>query len=259
MPQITYSLLSGKNRGLLLSPTELASLYFFGIPITDPSGNPMSDAAIEFQIRYATEELEGYLNCKLTKQVIRESQSYYINDYKAWGYIPATYPVICAHSLTGRLGAVEQIVYPSEWLSAKRTNDGIGFHRRAYIVPTSGSTTINSAAYGGLHLGWFGSSNIPDYWDFIYTTSFERIPEDILVVLGKLASINIFHQLGDIILGAGIANQSIGIDGLSQSIGTTSSATNSGYGSRIIGYLQDLKLAMPRLKAKYDGITMTSL
>jgi len=261
MPQVTYNLLSGKNNGLPIGPTEVASLYFFGIPITDPSGNTMADNDLAFQIRQATEEIEGYLNCKLTKQVIRETQSYVLNDYKAWGYIPASFPVICAVALTGRLGTVEQVVWPSSWLSTRQSNDGISYFRQAFLVPTQGTIQTDSVVYSGItpHLGWFGQPTIPNYWDFIYVTSFDRIPEDILSAIGMLASIKIFHQLGDIILGAGIASQSIGLDGLSQSISTTSSATNAGYGARITGYLADLKLGMPRLKAKYDGITLTSL
>lgn len=261
MPQITYNLLSGKNNGLPIGPTEISSLYFFGIPIVDPSGNSMSENDIAFQIRQATEEIEGYLNCKLTKQVIEESQSYQLNDYKAWGYIPSSYPIVCAESLTGFLGKVEQVVWPKSWLSVKKTNDGIGYHRQAFIVPTAGAVETDTVVYSGIvpHMGWYGMSTIPNYWRFLYVTSFDRTPEDILSAVGKLATINIFHQLGDIILGAGIASQSIGIDGLSQSISTTSSATNAGYGARITGYLNDLKQQLPRLKAKYDGINITSM
>lgn len=262
MPQVVYNLISGKNNGLPIGPSEVADLYFFGIPIVDPAGNTMSDAAITFQIKQAVEEMEGYLNCKLTKQVIEETQSYQLNDYKSWGYIPTTYPIICPVALEGRVGTVSQIIYPKEWLSVKKTNDGIGFHRQAFLVPTSGTAMqANSVSYGGFvpQVGWFGQNTIPNYWTFIYVTSFERTPEDILAILGMLASIKIFHQLGDIILGAGIASQSLGIDGLSQSISTTSSATNAGYGSRIVGYIADIKVGMPRLKAKYDGMTMTSM
>lgn len=261
MPKVTYSLQSGKNRGLPIGPTEVASLFFFGIPIVDPNGNTMSDDDIAFQIRQATEEVEGYLNCKLTKQVIEETQSYHLNDYKAWGFIPASFPVICAVELVGRLGTVEQVVWPQSWLSTRQLNDGISYYRQAFIVPTQGIVQTDSVVYSGItpHLGWFGQQTIPNYWNFIYVTSFDKIPEDILVAVGKLATINIFHQLGDIILGAGIATQSLGIDGLSQSISTTSSATNAGYGARISGYLNDLKQQMPKLKAKYDGMTITAL
>lgn len=261
MPSVTYDILSGKNNGLPIGPTELSSLYFFGIPIVDPSGNIMSDDDLAFQIRQATEEMEGYLNCKLTKQVVEEVQSYNLNDYKAWGFVPASYPVICAGSLVGRLGNVDQVTWPKSWLVPRKTSDGIGFYRQVFIVPTQGTIEVESVVYSGItpHLGWFGQQTIPNYWSFRYVTSFERTPEDILSAIGMMASIKVFHQLGDIILGAGIASQSIGIDGLSQSISTTSSATNAGYGARITGYIADLKQGMPRLKAKYDGWRMTSL
>ena len=261
MPQVTYNLISGKNNGLPIGPTELSSLYFFGIPIVDPSGNTMSDTDLAFQIRQATEEIEGLLNCKLTKQVIEETQNYVLNDYKAWGFIPASFPVVCAYALTGRLGTVEQVVWPQSWLSVRKNNDGISYYRQAFIVPTAGTIQTDSVVYSGItpHLGWFGQPTIPNYWNFIYVTSFDRIPEDILSAIGMMASIKVFHQLGDIILGAGIASQSIGIDGLSQSISTTSSATNAGYGARITGYIADLKLAIPRLEAKYKGMTISSM
>ena len=59
---------------------------------------------------------------------------------------------------------------------------------------------------------------------------------------------------GDLIAGAGIATQSISIDGLSQSVGTTSSATNSGYGARVIQFNKELKELMTTLRAKYKII-----
>lgn len=261
MPTVTYNIQSSKNDGLPLSPSELESLFFFGIGIKDQDGNRMSDADIAFNVRHATEEIEGFLNIKVTKQVISETQSYHLNDYQSWGYIPTTYPVICPYQLVGLLGKVEQVVYPSDWLTAKRTNDGIGYYRSMYLVPSAAATTTqNTVVYSGVapHMGHYGSRNIPHYWNARYVTSFDRMPEDILMAIGKLATINIFAQLGDIILGAGIASQSLGIDGLSQSISTTSSATSSGYGSRMVNYYKDLKEGMPRLKAKYGGITFTS-
>jgi|GEM_PF-4030292 len=56
---------------------------------------------------------------------------------------------------------------------------------------------------------------------------------------------------GDLLLGAGIAQQNISIDGLSQSIASTASATSSGYGAKIISYKDQLKTTMSTLKKKY--------
>lgn len=56
---------------------------------------------------------------------------------------------------------------------------------------------------------------------------------------------------GDLLLGAGIAQQNISIDGLSQSIASTASATSAGFGARIISYRDQLKTSMIALKRKY--------
>lgn len=251
----------GRDAELLLSSSALRQRYFFGIELTDQSGNPMTEDAINFYVQAATKELEGYLNLRLTKQIIDEDLSYYLNDYKNWGHIPTTYPCVEPIGLDGLIGNVEQVQYPKDWLKTKTTNDGISYHRQIFLVPVSGTVSSEHIQYSGItpHAGWFGNQSIPYYWRFRYCTGFDKIPEDILNAIGKLATINIFHELGDIILGAGIASQSIGIDGLSQSISTTSSATNAGYGARITGYIDDLKLAMPRLKEKYDGFNLASM
>lgn len=257
MPKVTYSILSSKNDSPI-SPSELVDRYFFGIPVKDQSGNIMSEQSLSFYITAAMQSVEGWLNLKLKKQVVEESLSYHINDYKSWGFIPTTFPVLKVHALAGFIGKIQQVVYPPEWLSSKQSNDPTGYHRAVYMVPVSGSANHSSVVYSGVapHLGWFGQQTIPNYWTIKYCTSFEQVPDDILDFIGKLAAINVFHQLGDIILGAGIASQSIGIDGLSQSISTTSSATNAGYGARITGYIADLKMAKNDLKQKYDGMVL---
>ena len=260
MSRLVYKVRSSKN-DLPLSAEQLAERYFFGITLTDQSNNQMTNQSIEFYIKAAIKSIEGHLNIKLKKQIIEESLSYNLNDYKSWGFLPTSYPVLQPHSLQGFLGKIEQVNFPTEWLSAKKSNDPTSAHRAIYIIPTVGNTNHNSVVYSGItpHMGWFGRKTIPNYWTVKYCTSFDIVPEDILDFVGKLAAINIFHQLGDIILGAGIASQSVGLDGLSQSISTTSSATNAGYGARVTGYIDDLKRMKVDLKNKYDGISLMSM
>ena len=257
MPSQNFTIKIAKNDGLIMSPSELLEFYFFGIPLKSSDGKYFPDHVLRMYIRYAQEEIEGFLNLRLLSQIIEERADFNRQDYADWGFIRCSYPVVEALALTGNINDVQQINYPMEWLSARKTNDGISYFRNLYTIPNGSS----AAQYSGIlpASGFFGVSHVPNYWSMKYYTGFNKVPNDILNVIGKLASINVFHIMGDIILGAGIASQSIGIDGLSQSISTTSSATNSGYGSRIVGYLADLKINMPRLKAKYDGFTMTSL
>lgn len=59
---------------------------------------------------------------------------------------------------------------------------------------------------------------------------------------------------GDLIAGAGIATKSISLDSLSQAISTTASATNSGYGARVLQYGRELSSVMTALRGKYGRI-----
>lgn len=261
MPTISYNF-PIKRSGLPISPAELVSRYFFGIKLIDQEGNPISIDSLEFFIQAAVDQIEGHLNLKLTKQVIVETLHYSLADFHNWGYIPLNYPALKVHKLEGYASGVRQVTYPVEWVSIKTTTSPSDIHRSAYLVPGTGQVSVSgSSVYAGIlpHLGWKGANTIPNYWEIAYCTSFDTPPADILDVVGKFAAINIFHIMGDLILGAGIASESLSIDGLSQTINTTSSATNAGYGARIIGYTNDLKLALPRLKNKYDGPSLRSM
>jgi len=79
-------------------------------------------------------------------------------------------------------------------------------------------------------------------------------------VIGKLAAIGIFNVAGDIALGqSALASYSLSIDGLSQSISTTNSATNAAFGARIINYQKEIKDSLSKLKTYYRGIGCTSM
>ena len=77
------------------------------------------------------------------------------------------------------------------------------------------------------------------------------VPADIKHVIGLKAGLLPLDIAGDLIAGAGVANYSIGADGVHQSLGTTSSATNSGYGARRLAFERELKSLLPALRAKY--------
>ena len=259
MPSLTLRAPYKRNQGVM-SPSEMIETYFFGISLCDADGNKISSDVLQLYLESATEEIENYLDIKIQKQIIEEDLGFWLYDWKNWGYIRTSYPVVKPQLIEGFINDVRQITYPQSWLSARRTNDGKTYFRTVNLVPTNGTTGANSQIYSGItpHLGFYGNKNIPNYWQITYCTGFDKVPSDLLNAIGKLAAINVFHIMGDLILGAGIASQSIGIDGLSQSIATTSSATNAGYGARVSGYLADLKLSMPKLRAFYKGMNLTS-
>ncbi len=76
-------------------------------------------------------------------------------------------------------------------------------------------------------------------------------PPALVKAILMIASMLPLDIAGDLIAGAGIAQQLISVDGLSQQIQTTSSATNAGYGARILSFQNQLKVLLPALRSQY--------
>lgn len=261
MAQLTLTIKYRKNTGLVLSVSEMWSLYLYGISIKGSNGSVFPEESIRDYIAAAQKEIENYFNLLFVKQLIsQENCPYYRTDY--WQQFPilkTSFPVRKPMSLIGMLAKMEQIVYPSGWLFCEEDQRGIG-KRRISIVPTGSSTTqVNAEVIlTGIstQIGMQRFANIPDYWYPQYITGFDldKLPMDLIVMTGKLASIPVLDIAGDLILGAGIASVSLSLDGLNQSIGTTSSAENSGYSARIKMYAKEIADTTKRIKLVYDEI-----
>lgn len=78
----------------------------------------------------------------------------------------------------------------------------------------------------------------------------------ILDFIGLTAALLPLDTAGDLILGAGISSQSISIDGLSQSISSTSGVENSGYGARAVQYGKRLEKIVKSIKRRYRAHSM---
>lgn len=131
------------------------------------------------------------------------------------------------------------------------------------IYPTFTITEANNGA--GLRMVESGSDSIkvsartaPSGGDLTFTYSVNNLDPMILRACQLVASYLPLNVAGDLIAGAGIAQQHVGIDGLSQTISTTSSATNAGYGARLRAYERELKTIMSILRGKYRQMSIFS-
>lgn len=237
----------------ILPVAVLKTRYLFGVDFTNDAGEPLPDAVWQHYIMQAVEWFEHQLDIRLSPTTIIESQDYYANDYNAFNFIQLDeYPVISVETFSVKYPTGQTIVeYPAEWIHVDK-NKG---HLR--IVPTAGTLSQILIGSGGSFLPViYSGMSLPDLFEIEYTAGFERIPANILDLVGMFAALGPLNIFGDLIAGAGIANLSLSLDGLSQSIGTTASATNAGYGSRIIQYLKQIKEQIPLLRKYYKGIRM---
>ena len=258
--QLIFTVKYKKNTGSVISVAEMWNNYLYGITIQAGTGTSFSDESLRTYLSAAQREIENYFNLKFVKQLVEsETHSYYRADYfQQFPIIQTNCPVRVPLALTGMLNKMEQIIYPQGWLTCAKDMDGIG-KRRMSVVPT-GANSVNANAdviLTGMttQIGFQRFTNIPDYWDIQYITGFDldKMPVDLINLVGKLASFGPLNIAGDMIFNLpGIASMHLEIDGLRQSINSTASAENAGYGARLKQYQKEIEETVGRIKLVYD-------
>lgn len=260
MGQLTFTIKYRKNTGLVFSVSDIWALYLYGVKIQGGEGTAFSQQQMLYYIEAAQKQVENWFNLRFVKQLVDQTITYYRKDY--WQQFPildTNYPVQNPPlSMIGMLNKMEQIIYPPAWLSCEYDTAMNQGKRRISVVPTGASTTQGNAEVILIgitsQVGMQRFDYIPDYWRVQYITGWDldKLPMDLLNIVGMLAALGPLNIAGDLILGAGIASQSLSIDGLSQSIGTTSSAENAGYSARVKQYISEIKDTTNRIKLVYD-------
>jgi hypothetical protein len=263
MGAITLDIKYNKKEGLVISPSELIQMYLSGIPLCFPDGSTFPMEAIKHQIESATEEMEEFLSIKIKKQIVWETHDFIREEFFRWGYVKTVFPIMEPLTLEGHINNIKQVNYPKDWLSIKRGNDKTKF-RNLYLIPnTKGGATMTDSAFvfSGItpHLGFFGTDFIPNYWRVKYCSGWDHVPVDLIDGIAQLASIQILSQIGDLIFGAGIGNQSISIDGISQSYSTTKGGGAGAFGGRVKQLVEGAEKNFAKLKAEYYGIRFNVL
>lgn len=237
---------------------DLVTNYFFGIDLVDPRGNPFPKSLIISHINSAISWAEALFDICLTKQqVIGEHHDYERNDYMNWGFIQLwKRPVRSISRLRLMYGTEPSFEVPIEWLKI----DKIG--GKVQMFPAQGSANnliiSQSGVIFGLPQRW---GYAPQMWEVDYEAGMDsgEIPPLLKTLVEKKAAMDIFTVWGDLILGAGIASQSISIDGLSQSIGTTQSAMYGGASARVEEYRRNIEDMVPIIRQQFSSMRMVVL
>ena len=235
----------------IMTVNELMEVYLFGLDLTDDAGNEYPPLMYDFAIRAAISWLETQLDMDLRPKDRVEQQNYDGRQFSgSWGNICLDrYPVLSVESVTLNWPSLQApFEFPEDWIRLDGENGTIN------IVPTAGS--VAQGMLMGAVMGISGFQVVPNGLEISYQSGFEygQLPHDIRALIGRRASFPILNTAGDLIAGAGIANFSMSVDGLSQSIGTTSSATNSGYGARLVQYTREIKEEMKTLRRHYKRV-----
>jgi len=226
----TQTLFTESDYDSILTVKQLKEHFMFGLDLTDDDGYPFPNSMFEFAIRAGVDSLEKTIGIKIKPvQILEEFQDFHAQDYRDFAFLQLDYwPVISVERVRIQYPTAETPVeFPVEWVQLRKQ------HGQIHLVPTSGSLSTILMGRGGDYLTfvWRGYDFMPNLWRIDYTAGFAAgsCPSDIVGVVGKLACYYPLNIAGDLVGGIAIASKSIGVDGLSQSINTTSSPENAGY------------------------------
>lgn len=240
----------------ILSVDEVKHRYFFGIDLTNDQGEKFPDDVWSHYILAAIRAIETELDICVIPTQFSEFHDYHRDDYNQFCMLQLdNYPVLSVDTFEVKYPSGQTVVeFPPEWFRLDPT------HGHLQIVATAGtlSNLIGSGGSWVPTLG-FGVDYLPQLFYVTYTAGFPRgqLPRDIVEVIGALASIGPLNIFGDMLGGAGIASLSLSLDGVSQSVNTTSSPENTGYGARVTAMTKQVKASLATLRRYYHGPRLT--
>lgn len=254
------------SQSLVYSPADYRAAFLYGIPLCNAvTGQTLPDSFYKQKLIAAQQYVENYFGIKFFKQHIFETKDFLREEFMQWGYVKTSWQINKICSLSGSLGNFEEIRYPAEWLSIKKSNSNDNSKwKNLYIIPNGLTTsTFDYQAISYNQLTFFrGSRVLPNYWQISYITGFDRIPMDLVNLVGIKASIDILPQL-EMIVGVGNRSlfgqtgSSVSIDGLSQN--TTRMGNGAIFSARLKMYQDELKNELATLKGIYKGFTFDVL
>ena len=223
----------------IITVKELKARYLFGVDIVDNDGNELPDSTLKDYISIATDIVEKDLDLSIVPKTVVEEKDYFINDYEEWGFMLLNeIPVRKVISLVAKYPDSAILEYPEQWFKLRK-DDGI-----LRLLPGLGTYSGFMVSGQGQFLPelFRNKKNVPNLWEVTYESGFDDgcIPMSINAAIGLIAAIFALNIAGDLVIGAGIASTSLSIDGLSQSINTTSSAENHAYSAKLKEFQKQL-------------------
>lgn len=231
-----------------LDANWLRRTYLFGVNLTNDQGLPFPDQVYSGQIASACELLQGMLGVQiLPENIVADPVDVSLTSAPRYQVKTRYRPVREVTKWVFRYGS-QRVEVPADKIVVRYQMGGeIECYLRS-VVPG-----LWDGFYWFPGVGAFRHGAIQAMIELDYRVGFDRVPAAMADWIGLKAATLALDTAGDLIAGAGIASKSIGQDGLSQSVSTTSSATNAGYGARIKSYTDRLPALEMQLRAMYRG------
>lgn len=193
-----------------VSVESVKNNYLFGINLADSNGNPLPEELFVHYLNAAVDYVQNLLDIIITPTDFTERHDYIRNDYRNWGFIQLAHnPVREVKRITLMYGQQRAVEIPLDWVQLNKLTGQVT------LFPSAGSANSLIIGQTGLLFGFQSQWDwAPMLWEVEYTAGIDEndpaIPFTLLKeTIFKRASMGILNVWGDLIIGAGIANQSV--------------------------------------------------
>jgi hypothetical protein len=240
----------------VMTVPEVKRNFLFGIPLTSPlTGATIDDTAIRYMIDAATDWLERELQISIRQRYWnQERHDYVATDYLNYGLIRLNHvPILKIEEYLVIYPDTGQTTsFPTGWVQM----DMEGLNGVIQLVPGVGSANafIIGAGNSLLPMIFKTCDFLPDLFKISYFSGFpnNKVPANITQVIGKKVQVDVMTQISAMLLGYGVVNQSIAIDGASQNI----SKIPFIYEKQIRLLEQQIAREVSTLRSYYNGLRM---
>jgi len=247
---------------LLVSVERLKRHELLGADLRDNQGNAYPLETYEEAIREATDEISAEIDVVLAAKLFEAQRyDYRLDHYGMFGFFTLDHvPLQSVTKFVARYNSTAYTLeFPVAWVVIVN-----GDYGQFNMVPEQGTLeqfVIANGGGAGMLLPII-RRGISDWWPGLFEVTYRagyepgNVPKRVQKAIAMKAAIEMLNIAGEMILGSGIASKSISIGGLSQSVSTTSSATNAGHGALILQLEKQLKTLLPNIRRQHHGVSL---
>ena len=218
----------------IITPEQLKSRWLFGIPMVSAIKNPitgdrakLTDDMIRDIIVGAVTDAEEESHSTIFPVQFNEKLPFDRNHYLSFGFAKLNNKPVSSidQFMVTPANNVDVFQVPLDWVETAGLPQG-----QLNIIPIG--IALNGTAFGGGVISGVGAgaaaflailgnqSWVPYFWRIVYTAGYVdgMVPRYVNDLVGTIAAIKILSELGA--THAQVTSSSLGLDGLSQSVGT---------------------------------------
>lgn len=256
------------------TPEVIKEHYMYGIRVQNPeTGKEMDDSFYNHIFEIAIDKAEKSLDISIIPDFQDEQRDYYEQDFNSYMFVHAyKKPILQVENLQLHFNGRPIYQYPANWWKVEHVDGQIQLYPTALMQVGQGAS-YSSAISGYPYLAGMmppqGNTYAPQMIRLEYISGMLprrragvskpwECPPSLEQLVIKYALKEIYQVWGNLIIGAGIANKSLDVDGISETIGTTQSAMYGGASAQIIQIDSDIKELLKALQS-YFGTNMVSI